>query len=142
VHASTNTTAKIIPDDLLLKYSGSPSRVDFHVVSTQEVAIFVQSTAVQVPTAKGWKIISDETRNEIWRLKPGVVQQVCVERPMAEGWRLYIHYAAEIHGHELLSANLREAWIIHSVSNWNGKAWGGGKFGGSFELVSEQIFSE
>jgi hypothetical protein len=141
VPARTNTTAKIIADDLLLKYSGS-DRVDFHVVSTQEIAIFVQSTAIQVPTTGGWKIISDEQRNEVWRLKPGVVHQVCVERPRAEGWRLYIKYASEMHGSARLHANVHQAWITRSLTNWNGKAWGGGYFGGSNELVSEQIFSE
>ena len=42
---------------------------------------FALATGVQVRRESGWETISEEPRNEIWRLKPGVVQQFFVERP-------------------------------------------------------------
>jgi len=39
----------------------------------------------------------------------------------------------------LLKAQLREAWKIKSFSNWTGKAWGGGRYSGSYELFSEVV---
>jgi hypothetical protein len=137
---STNTTSKVIPDDLLLKYN-TANRLDSYVSATEPVAIFVHSTGVQVPIRNGWKLISEEQRNEIWRLKPGVIHQLCVERPQAEGWRVVVKYGKEMHGLKLFRANLHQAWITRSFANWNGKTWGGGKFDGTYELVSDQIFS-
>jgi hypothetical protein len=66
-------------------------------------------------------------------------RELCVERPEAETWRVYIRYGKEIRGFSLLKAQLQEAWKIKSFSNWTGKAWGGGRFRGSYELFSEEI---
>jgi hypothetical protein len=42
-------------------------------------------------------------------------------------------------GVPLFGANLQEAWQRRSFTNWNGKAWGGGKFEGRFELTSPEV---
>jgi hypothetical protein len=128
----------VVPDDLRRKYDPL-SRGEFHLASSQDTSIFVLATGVQIRTPSGWKMATEEYRGEIWRLKPGIPREVCIERPHTETWRAYIRYGTEMKGSPLLKAKLREAWTIRSFSNWTGKAWGGGRYSGSYELVSEEI---
>jgi hypothetical protein len=133
----------VIPDLLRPKYSPA-HRAEFRVTSSQPVAIFVLATGVQIRTDSGWQPFSEEPRNEIWRLKPGIAREVSVERPLAETgqeWRAYVRYGTEMRGPPLLKVQLREAWAIRSFANWTGKAWGGGRFSGQNELFSEGFLS-
>jgi len=84
-------------------------------------------------------MLSEEYRGEIWRLKSGVAREVCVERPQACIWRAYVRYGTEMKGASLMKAQLREAWKIRSFSNWTGKAWGGGRWSGAYELFSDEF---
>jgi len=84
----------------------------------------------------------EEQRNEIWRLKPGIARELFVERPekaAEETWRVYVQYGAEMHGPPLWKAQLREAWRIRSFTNWTGKGWGGGRFSGRNEFLSDEF---
>jgi len=112
------------------------------VTSSQPIAIFVFATGVQIRTASGWQPFSEEPRNEIWRLKPGIPREMFVERPQRETeeiWRAYVRYGTEMQGLPLWQAQLREAWKIRSFANWTGKAWGGGRFNGGNEFLSEEF---
>ena len=84
-------------------------------------------------------MLSEESRGEIWRLKSGVTREVCVERPEAAMWRAYLRYGTEMKGAPLIKAQLREAWLKRSLSNWTGKAWGGGRWSGAHELFSDEF---
>jgi len=84
-------------------------------------------------------MFSEEYRGEIWRLKSGVAREVCVERPEAAMWRAYLRYGTEMKGAPLIKAQLREAWLKRSLSNWTGKAWSGGRWSGAHELFSDQF---
>jgi hypothetical protein len=128
----------VVPDDLRQKYSPT-RRVELHVACSKGTSIFLLATGVQVPTPSGWQMVSEEYRGEIWRLKPGVAREVCVERPEAGRWRAYIRYGTEMKGLPLITAQLREAWLSRSLSNWTGKAWGGGRWSGTYELFSDEI---
>lgn len=128
----------VIPDDLRQKYSPA-RRVEFLVSSSKDTPIFLLATGVQVHTSSGWQISSEEYRGEILRLKPGLLREVDVERPDAEMWRAYIRYGTEMKGLPLIKAQLREAWLTRSLSNWTGKAWGGGRWSGSFQLFSAEF---
>lgn len=130
--------SSVVPDDLRQKYDPR-SRVEFRVSSTQDVSIFVWATGVQVQTQSRWKTEAQEYRGEIWRLKAGTQKEVCVERPQSETWRTYVRYGTETKGLPLLKAQMREAWLLRSFSNWTGKAWGGGRWSGSYELFSEEV---
>jgi len=124
-----------------LKYSPA-QRAQFHVIASQPIAIFVLSTGVQIRTESGWEPFSDEPRNEIWRLKPGMAREVFFERPQIEArqiWRVYVRYGTEMRGPELWKWQLREAWQIRSFTNWTGRAWGGGRFGGNHEFFSGEF---
>jgi len=135
--------ANVVADFFKLKYLPA-QRAEFHVTSSQPIAIFVLATGVQIRTDSGWEAFSEEPRNEIWRLKPGIAREMCVERPQKETdqiWRSYIRYGTEMQGPPLVKAQLREAWKTRSFSNWSGQAWGGGRFSGANELFSEE-FSE
>ena len=125
----------VVLDDLRQKYTQA-QRVSFHVASSRDTSIFVLATGVQVHTAAGWQNFSEEYRGEIWRLKSGVEREVCVERPQEEMWRAYIRYGTELKDASLWSAQLKEAWITRSFSNWTGRAWGGGRWSGADELFS------
>jgi hypothetical protein len=131
----------VIPDFFQLKYPPA-QRAQFHLSSSKPATIFVRATGVQIRTDSGWRSYSEEPRNEIWRLKPGTVQNMCVEIPEKESdgiWRAYIRYGTEMHGPPLLKAQVREAWMIRSFTNWTGKAWGGGRFSGQNVLLSEEF---
>lgn len=131
----------IIPDFFQLKYP-STRRAGFHVSSSKPAAIFVLATGVQILTDSGWQPFSEEPRNEIWRLKPGTAQDMFVEIPekqTEERWRAFIRYGTEMHGPPLLRAQVREAWKIRSITNWTGKAWGGGRFSGGNEYFSQEF---
>ena len=131
----------VVADFYRLKYSPAQS-AEFHVTSSQPVAIFVLATGVQIRTDPGWKAFSEEPRNEIWRLKPGIAREMFVERPQKgpeQIWRAYVRYGTEMQGPPLWKAQLREAWKIRSFANWTGKAWGGGRFTGANELFSEEF---
>lgn len=130
--------SSVVPDDLRQKYDPR-SRVEFRVSSTQDVSIFVLATGVQVQTQSGWKTEAEEYRGEIWRLKAGTQKEVCVERPETGIWRTYVRYGTEMKGMPLLKAQMREAWILRSFSNWTGKPWGGGRWSGSYEIFSEGV---
>ena len=130
--------SNIVYDDLRQKYDPT-HRAQFHVSCTQDTSIFVLETGVQVHTASGWQTLFDDYRGEIWRLKAGMAREVCVERPPAELWRAYIRYGTQMRGTSLLKAQLREAWLTRSFSNWKGRAWGGGRWSGTYELFSDPI---
>jgi len=63
----------VVADFFRLKYSDA-QRAELNVTSSQAIAIFVRATGVQIRTASGWQPFSEEQRNEIWRLKPGIAQ--------------------------------------------------------------------
>ena len=104
--------------------------------------MFVWASGVEILTSSGWKSVNEEYRGNIYRLKPGRPQQLCVERPESNEWRAYIRYSAELWGLERLKRQVRAAWRSQSFSNWTGQAWGGGFFGGSNYLTSEIIETE
>jgi hypothetical protein len=130
--------SNIVDDDLRQKYDPK-SRVQFHVTCTQDTSIFVLETGVQVHSLSGWQTFLEDYRGEIWRLKSGMPREVCVERPQAGMWRAYIRYGTQMRGTSLLKAQLREAWLTRSFSNWTGKAWGGGRWSGTHELFSDPV---
>ena len=134
----TADSSKVVLDDLRRKYDPR-KRVEFRVSSTQDSSIFVWATGVQFRTALGWKSEAEEYRGEIWRLKAGIPREVCVERSPSETWRAFVRYGTEMKGPSLLRAQLREAWILRSFSNWTGKPWGGGRWSGSYEIFSEEV---
>ena len=127
-----------VPDGLRMKYAPA-RRAEFHLVSAEDTSIFVLATGVQELTSSGWRTESEDTRNEIWRLKAGRPVEVCVERPGSGTWRAFVRYGFEMRGTTLLKAQVREAWILRSVSNWNGRAWGGGHFEGRVDLFSAEV---
>jgi len=136
-------STNVVPDFFRLKY-GPAHTAEFHVTSSQPMAIFVRATGVQIRTDSGWQPSSEEPRNEIWRLKPGITREMFVERPPREAgqiWRAYVLYGTEMKGPRLLKAQLREAWLIRGFANWTGQPWGGGHFSGKNEWFSEE-FSE
>lgn len=136
--AGSDERVQSVPDELRRKYDPR-RRVEFRLSCTQDTSIFVLATGVQVATASGWKTELEEYRAEIWRLQAGDAREVCVERAPSETWRAYVRYGTEMTGLPLLRAKLREAWILRSFSNWNGKPWGGGRWSGSYELFSEEV---
>jgi len=128
----------VVSDDLRQKYSPT-RRVEFHVACSKDTSIFLLASGVQILTPTGWQMLSEEYRGEIWRLKSGVAREVCVERPEAAIWRAYLRYGTEMKGVPLIKAQLREAWLSRSDSNWTGKAWGGGRWTGANELFSDEF---
>ncbi len=128
----------VVPDDLRQKYSPT-RRVEFHVACSHDTSIFLLASGVQILTPTGWQMLSEEYRGEIWRLKSGVAREVCVERPEAAMWRAYLRYGTEMKGVPLIKAQMREAWLNRSLSNWTGKAWGGGRWSGANELFSDEF---
>ncbi len=128
----------VIPDDLRQKYA-PPRRAEFRVSCDKETSIFLLATGVQVATSSGWQTTSEDYRGEICRLRTGVEREICVERPDAETWRAYIRYGTEMKGLRLVRAQVKEAWLGGSLSNWTGKAWGGGRWSGSYELFSAEV---
>jgi len=135
------TSTNVVLDDLRQKYS-STRRVEFHVTCSKDTSIFLLASGVQILTPTGWQVLAEEYRGEIWRLKFGVVREVCVERPEAATWRAFLRYGTEMKGVPLIKAQLREARLSRSLSNWTGKAWGGGRWSGAHELFSKQIAAE
>jgi hypothetical protein len=131
----------LVADDLRQKYSPT-HRVEFHVTCDQNTSIFLLATGVQVHTPSGWQVAAEEYRGEIWRLRPGIVREVCVERPDGGNWRAYLRYGTEMKGSPVLRAQIADAWLNRSFSNWKGKAWGGGRWSGSYELLSPPITDE
>jgi len=134
-------STNVVADFFRSRYSAA-QRAEFHVTSSQSIAIFVRATGVQIRTASGWQPFAEEQRNEIWRLKPGIARELFVERPEKEAeetWRVYVQYGAEMHGPPLWKAQLREAWRIRGFTNWTGKAWGGGRFSGRNEFLSDEF---
>jgi hypothetical protein len=139
--AATSTNySKIIPDDIRMMWAPE-NRVEFHISNPTNIAILVWTTGAQILTPTGWKTANEHQRNEIIRLKPGAARELCVERPHSYTgpWRAVITYSTEMKGAPLLTANLMEAWNRRSFTNWNGKAWGGGKFSGSHELYTPEV---
>jgi hypothetical protein len=134
----TEEHVQVVPDELRRKYDPR-RRVEFRLSTTHDTSIFILETGVQVATASGWKTEFQEYRGEIWRLKAGDAREVCVEGAPSEIWRAYVRYGTEMKGIPLLRAQLREAWILRSFSNWTGKPWGGGRWSGSHELFSEKV---
>jgi len=129
----------VVSDDLRQKYSPT-RRVEFHVACSKDTSIFLLASGVQILTPTGWQVLSEEYRGQIWRLKSGVAREVCVERPPeAATWRAYLRYGTEMRGVPLIKAQLREAWLNRSLSNWTGKAWGGGRWSGANELFSDEF---
>lgn len=139
VAVSTN----VLPDFFRQKHSPA-QRAEFRVTCSEPIAVAVWATGVQVHTEAGWVAFSEEPRNETWRLTPGMARELFVERPppgSRQMWRVCVRYGTEMSGPPLLKAQLWEAWKIRSFSNWTGKAWGGGRFSGSYDLISKD-FSE
>ncbi len=101
------------------------------------------ATGVQVLTDSGWTTIAPELdhRGQIWQLKPGTMREFCVGRPrFGAAWRPYVRYAGEMKGARKLYWQPRGAWAARSFSNWTGKAWGNGLYGGDERmLVGEAI---
>jgi hypothetical protein len=133
---SASRSAMVVPDDLCLKFY-PPTRLDFHVSSRPECAIYVQASGVQTSSPAGWKTAQEEYRGEIWRLKADNAHELCVEQPPPGKWRVFLRYGTEIEGFGLLKLQLLGVWKSRSFSNWSGKAWGGGRFGGQYELYLE-----
>lgn len=79
-------STNVVADFFRSRYSAA-QRAEFHVTSSQSIAIFVRATGVQIRTASGWQPFSEEQRNEIWRLKPGIARELFVERPEKEAER-------------------------------------------------------
>ena len=129
----------IVYDDLRQKYQDPVRGGQLHVTCSEDTSIWVLESGVQVHTPSGWQTRIEDYRGEIWRLKAGMAREVCVERPYAAMWRAYIRYGTEMRGTALLKAQLREAWLTRSFSNWTGKAWGGGRFRGTRELCGAPI---
>jgi len=50
-----------------------------------------------------------------------------------------VRYGAQMKGPPLLKAQLREAWLTQSFTNWSGQAWGGGRFSGANVFFSEEF---
>jgi hypothetical protein len=141
VRARLTLTTNVIPD-FFEQMHPPEQRAEFHVYSTEPARIFVRATGVQLRTASGWQPYSEELRNEIWRLGPGTARDMFVEIPRKETdeiWRAYVRYGAEMHGPPLLKSQIREAWKLRSFANWTGKPWGGGRFSGQYELLSEEF---
>lgn len=140
VQADSVVPTNLIADFFQSKYPPA-QRAEFHVSSRRSISVFVLATGVEVRTDSGWQPFSEEPRNEIWRLKPGSAQDVFVQIPQTETeqiWRAYVCYATEMHGPSLFKAQIREAWKIRSLTNWTGRAWGGGRFSGRYQLLSEE----
>jgi hypothetical protein len=131
-------STNVVLDDLRHKYHPE-RRVVFHVITSEPSSVFVPATGVQVRGTSGWQTVYEEYRGDVCRLKPGMAREVCVERPEAEVWRAYVRYGTEMKGASLLSAQLKEAWKIRSFTNWTGRAWGGGRWSGVYELLSEEV---
>src|SRR6185369_4144015 len=118
-------STNVVADFFRQKYSPE-QRAEFQVSSSQPVAIFVRETGVRVHTDAGWQPFSQEPRNEIWRLRPGIKREMFLERPSREtgqAWRAYILYGAEIQGPKLWKWQILGVWKTHSFSNWTGQAW-------------------
>jgi hypothetical protein len=135
------TNRSPVLDNLRLKFALA-RRGEFHLVSAEDASILVLATGVQVLRPSGWQTESEEQRMEIWRLKAGRPVEACVERPVNETWRAFVRYGFEMHGTPLLKAQVREAWLLRSLTNWTGQAWGGGRFHGSVEVFSDTIEDE
>jgi hypothetical protein len=135
----SGSPTNILPDFFQRKYPPG-QRAQFHVSSSKPAAVFVLATGVQVLRQSEWQPYSEEPRNEIWRLQPGTAQDLYVEIPTKQTediWRAYIRYSREIHGLPLFKVQAREAWKTRTLTNWTGKAWGGGRFGGRYELFTK-----
>ena len=130
--------AQVVPDNYPRSWFG-PRTATFHLTGTETTAIFVRSTGVQIQTDSGWKPSSEQPRNEIWRLKPGCPQEMFVDSPQREKWRAYVRFGTEMRGPQLWYWQLRGAWQDRSFANWTGKAWGGGRFTGEKEMLSEEF---
>ena len=135
-----NSKTNVVPDNDPRAWFGRHA-VRFYLSSTQTTAIFVHATGVEIHTNSSWTTFSEQTRNEIWRLQSGRPQEFFVDVPEGENWRAYIRYGTEMHGLPLLKVQIRGAWKERSFKNWTGKAWGGGRFEGQYELRTEE-FSE
>jgi hypothetical protein len=132
-----------VPDGLRQMYPDP--RGWFHLESRRGASIAVLATGVQILTDSGWETqpTSLDHRGEIWRLRSGIPREFCVEHPhwgrWGGTWRAYVRYAGEMKGPRLWYWQLRGAWADRSFTNWTGKAWGGGRFAGDHQLVSETI---
>jgi len=129
----------VVADGYQKKYDPR-RRVDFHVTSSRDTAIFVLATGVEIQTPSGWKVVLEEPRNEIWRMKSGLAREVYVDGQPRETWRAFVRCGTEMKGPAWLWAKLRDAWRTLSFSNRTVKSWGGGgPWSGSYELFSEEI---
>jgi hypothetical protein len=129
---------------LQIRLAGKCSKPDFGTVSFQlscpeACSLFLTTATVEVPQSHGWRPAATYGRNEIVRLKPNIPHEICVDPPRSDDWRVSIAYGTEMHGLRFLQAQLREAWIIKSFSNWTGRAWGGGRFSGNWTSASEEV---
>ena len=129
---------------LQVTFSGRCTKTDFgtlafHLSSPVSCAIFFRQAEVQVPWANGWTTVTAYPRYEVIRLQPNVPYEFCVDSPRDGNWRILIRFGTEMKGIPLLRAQMREAWNLKSLSNWTGKAWGGGRFIGEFEMGFEGV---
>ncbi len=130
---------QLVQDNFRPKYSNPGSGARFHVTCDHDTSILVWESGVQVRTGANWETQMQDYRGEIWHLKAGVAREVCLERPYSSDWRAYLRYSSEIKGLALLKVQLREAWRFKSFTNWNGKSWGGGRYYGTFKLLSDPV---
>lgn len=111
----------------------------FRLLATKDCSIFVRRIHVQVQINSGWTNVYAGYVGEARRLRAGSHAEVYAEWPEGKTWRAGIDFGTELKGLSLLRAQIREAWLIHSFSNWTGKPWGGGRWGGDYKLFSDEI---
>ena len=140
-------STNVVPDFRMSKFH-PVLRANFHVTSTNQASILVMETGVQMQTDSGWESFSQEPRNEVWQLKPGITNEMFVARPqagseqiqriygrdMTQTWRAYILYRTELKGPLLWQMQVRDLWKNWSFANWNRT-----RFGGTNEFFSQEF---
>lgn len=132
-----------LPDTLMRQSDWHPQDpVNFQVSASDKTSIFVLTTGIQVKKERGWETQNEIWCGEIWRLETGKTQTLGLKPPQSGEWRAFLKYGSEVNGPQKLAWQMREALKLHSFSNWTGKAWGGGRYRGTFQLFSQEIGSD
>lgn len=140
-------STSVVPDFSKGKYHPK-LRAKFHVTSTNQVAILVIETGIQIQTDSGWETFSQEPRSEVWQLQPRVAHEMFVKRPeagteqvqrtygrdMTQTLRAYIRCRTEIKGPLLWKMQLSDLWKNWSVANWSQT-----RFDGTNEFFSKEV---
>jgi hypothetical protein len=134
-----STVQTVVHPDYLRRKFRPDLTATYWLQAPTNKAIALWVTGVEVHTDKGWVSYSEEDRHETVRLSAGVAQEICVEFPDYGEWRAYIRYAPELPWWPSFKAKLHEAYLTRSFANWSGRAWGGGRFGGSITQFSEVV---